>query len=660
MAMAANSHQLSAGPSALGAYPSVQHPAAHPATVPGSMPMRPGVTQAALGARQMIAGVHAANPGGHSALNALVAQRGAASLQRGGAPVTASGAAAQMLATRGKLLPVYSNAEDAAAAGPQARVQAEPQESRGSFDACNALLRGVPAMDILVRYERSWSIQDALDQHAALAEQREVLAEIGRNRLRVRQTQLQFAELEVEEALDTAKGMGAMDASDQQRVLNMAGRLRAAVRDLRLAVRLRQMEQGIVDQQISLADAEIEKSRQEMTSMKEVIDDKSLTVATDETSPPPKVPVDTEGNPLKQRYNYCTNCKVGGHGQRFCEYFLERPTWRVYPHQKWFEDEKSNEYHCPLGKKLVDFADESHFSRIAMYLKGRAWLEEKTKVIELAPGLMPETYIIKNGEWQGSPPPSDEKVSNLPWFVKEADRNWGTSVHVCHKPSECMALAKSDATYVVQQHIQDPLLMEDGRKCHIKFYVFLMCLEDGVRWHLYTYKDGYLSISPNRWSPEDISKETQVTIIRSERIAGWKAWVEAYPKCKAAVGKVVSKAVTEGKLEGRLSKKQFEILSADFIVDTHGGVWLFEFNMSPVLKDPRDAPKVNDADMIRGALHIVSPCEGGSPGLWDFEGEYKGHPPQPKAPLSSAPDEDTKEQPASTAAEPPVVASVGP
>ena len=89
---------------------------------------------------------------------------------------------------------------------------------------------------------------------------------------------------------------------------------------------------------------------------------------------------------------------------RFCEYFLERPDWRVYPNQKWFEDEKGNEYHCPLGKKLVDFADESHFSRIAMYLKGRAWLEEKTKVLELAPGKMPDTYIIENGQWRGSPP----------------------------------------------------------------------------------------------------------------------------------------------------------------------------------------------------------------------------------------------------------------
>ena len=61
-------------------------------------------------------------------------------------------------------------------------------------------------------------------------------------------------------------------------------------------------------------------------------------------------------NALTPRYKYCTNCKVGGHGQRrlvvwmffaskcgghgrFCEYLLERPDWRVYPNQKWFEAE---------------------------------------------------------------------------------------------------------------------------------------------------------------------------------------------------------------------------------------------------------------------------------------------------------------------------------
>merc|ERR1712066_983130 len=126
--------------------------------------------------------------------------------------------------------------------------------------------------------------------------------------------------------------------------------------------------------------------------------------------------------------------------------------------------------------------------------------------------------------------------------------------------------------------------------------------------------------------------ETQVTIIRTERIGTWEAWPEAYPKCKASVAKVMSRGIESGKLEGRLGKKQFEILSADYIVDSHGDVWLFEFNMSPVLKDPHDAPKVNDSEMIRGALHLVVPWENGSQTQWDFAGEFQGVAPQPKPP----------------------------
>merc|ERR1712224_768349 len=131
------------------------------------------------------------------------------------------------------------------------------------------------------------------------------------------------------------------------------------------------------------------------------------------------------------------------------------------------------------------------------------------------------------GEWKdGRAPPPDEEGPALPWFVKEADRNWGTSVHVCGRPSECLGLAKADAVYVVQQHVANPLLTDDGHKVHIKFYVLLLGLEDGRRWNLYTYQDGYLSISPNPWSPLDLSKETQVTIIRSERIRDWRHWAD--------------------------------------------------------------------------------------------------------------------------------------
>ena len=84
-------------------------------------------------------------------------------------------------------------------------------------------------------------------------------------------------------------------------------------------------EKVIVNKHLTQADVEIEKSRQEMTSMKEaaslsflggeqstvvsrtprvireVIDDKSLTVALDDSQPAVPKPLDTDGQPLQQR-----------------------------------------------------------------------------------------------------------------------------------------------------------------------------------------------------------------------------------------------------------------------------------------------------------------------------------------------------------------------
>jgi len=251
-------------------------------------------------------------------------------------------------------------------------------------------------------------------------------------------------------------------------------------------------------------------------------------------------------------------------------------------------------------------------------------MEDKTKLYEVVPDVMPKTYVIDNLQWRyGKSPPSDDEVDELPWFVKEADRNFGTSIHVCPKPSLAMSFAKEKAVYAVQQHIANPLCMDDGRKCHIKFYILLMCLADGVTWELHTYRNGYLSISPNRWSPHDLSKATQVTIIRTERIQSWEHWDAVYPKCKAKTADVVKRLVAQKKLEGTPGRPQFEIMSADYIVDTNKDVWLFEFNTSPVLKDPETSPDVHDADLIQGALSIVVPWDGGDPGLWDLALRYQ-------------------------------------
>ena len=163
-----------------------------------------------------------------------------------------------------------------------------------------------------------------------------------------------------------------------------------------------------------------------------------------------------------------------------------------------------------------------------------------------------------------------------------------------------MSLTEPDKSYVVQQHIADPLLTDDGRKCHIKFYCRLECDEGGL-WHLYTYKEAFLSMSPNQWSPNDISSETQITVKRSKRlrpgetVEGWEqhpnAWPAAYEMCKKAVAEIVGKAIEQNKLQTRPSKRQFEIFSADFMLDNSGRLWLIEFNFTPVLYDPKFANK---------------------------------------------------------------------
>ena len=309
------------------------------------------------------------------------------------------------------------------------------------------------------------------------------------------------------------------------------------------------------------------------------------------------------------------------------------------------------EYFCPLAKKIVAFCDEPEFSQLSMYIAGREWLDEKDKVLRFATEFMPVTYCFEKGRWvddKAPPGDNDEGATAAPWFVKEADKNLGgDAISITSKPSLILSLTKLDRRYVVQQHVKDPLLMDDGRKVHLKFYALLVCDEDGASWILYTYKGSLLSISPNRWSPDDLSHETQITIHRHSEppseTKGWgRHWPAMYEKCKTGTFAVIQRAVKDGMLKGRLGKRQFEVLSADWMGDVHGNVWLFEFNMSPAVcrefrefdvAGPRDDVEFSrreklmrhDEKMLRGALAVVLPWEGGEePGLWDLAGRFTG------------------------------------
>lgn len=332
------------------------------------------------------------------------------------------------------------------------------------------------------------------------------------------------------------------------------------------------------------------------------------------------------------------NCQRKGHGARYIQLLLERGGWKSYPTQVWYED-FIDQFHCPLFKRLVDFCDEPEFSKTAMYLAGREHLDEKDKVIAFCGQFMPKTYCINNGKWIGDEPPTDDEEGALdaPWFIKKADMNLGgAAIDIVSKPSEIMAHINKDQRYVVQQHIKDPLLTDDGRKTHLKFYVLLICDDDGETWTLYTYKGALLSISPNVWSPSDLSHDTQVTIHRHPehpgQTEGWKQhWENTYEKCKQGTTEVIEKAIASGKLKGRHNKKQFEVFSVDWMPDKLGNIWMFEFNLSPAIgnySDEQDERRgylmQHDKIMMREALAIVMPWAGGqTPGLWDLAGEFK-------------------------------------
>lgn len=517
-----------------------------------------------------------------------------------------------------------------------------------ALNRTSSLLRRLPPMEGSVKYKPAWSTEEALDQHQSLMRQHDLQSTIAFQHSQVRQLQAEFSRMhavslasELQEQLAATSVAGEQDL---EVVKELAARAADAAQKLQIALHMCKLEEAMVRCKTQLMESEIDKSNKEMVLLREAIDDVGQGGGPNIVGlpTPPNLPV---AGHSERSFFYCSDCHVGGHGQRYCRYLLRRPNWRVYPSEKWFEDKAGQVSYCPLGRRGVDFTDETYFSRIAMHIKGRLWLEDKRRLYEFVPDCMPKTYVIVDQSWVGDPPPpTPPDAEPWPWFVKETDRNWGTSVTCCMKSEDCVGLTKPNATYVVQKHIENPMLIDGGKKFHIKFYNLFFGLDDGVSWRLYTYKKGYLCVSPKVWSPTDMSKEGQVTIIRSRPISTWELWPKVYPLCRAHMQTVLERAVSQGRLEGR-DKKQFEIISSDFVVTEDFTVYLLEFNSGPVLRDPEEASPnttegthTSDAGMVMGALHIVEPWEHGEEDEWDFVIECKGPPPsQTPARTNNAP-----------------------
>ena len=332
--------------------------------------------------------------------------------------------------------------------------------------------------------------------------------------------------------------------------------------------------------------------------------------------PPP--PSD-DNDHTDRKVRYFAACQRGGHFFLYTQHQLEQSStfWRPYPTQHWYTDEsilsggKSTNYLCPLGKRVVDFCDEPQFSKsISMFVKGREWLDEKDKLYSLSleiAAMMPPNYVLlRNHQWKDANPSTND--SSGPWFLKECNKNGGTAVQVFATIKDCLELASRDSMYVLQPHIANPLLTHDGRKCHVKVYNLLVNnhknngdddQDNTVSniWKLYTYPEAFLSTSPNPWSCQDVSVDTQITTKRHERLVvgqasdTWSGWTpEIYQRFQSQMATVVQVALAERKLQSRRNhnqpQRQFELFSADFLLDTDLKSWLIECNFGPVLFDP--------------------------------------------------------------------------
>eukprot|EP01065_Artemidia_motanka_P019262 TRINITY_DN2283_c0_g1_i7.p1 TRINITY_DN2283_c0_g1~~TRINITY_DN2283_c0_g1_i7.p1 ORF type:complete len:913 (+),score=198.15 TRINITY_DN2283_c0_g1_i7:202-2739(+) len=469
------------------------------------------------------------------------------------------------------------------------------------------------------RFRRSWSIDECLHQHEALQKQVETVRQKGNDRVYICR-------------LILVRTLGALSSereivSDGVNAKTLASEQECAVMD---ALRALRQESTASRQHLLAASEDRDKAAKEAADMKQVVDDHKAEC--------PKSITERISSNTRRKHFYCSDCKVGGHGKRFCEYLLKRPEWRCYPHHKW-GPEKERQPWCPLGMRMVDFCDETFFSHIAMYLRGRIWIEDKAKLYQLVPEIMPKTWNVAKKQWFVDPgaPPSDLGHPHC-WFLKESDRNFGSSIFIGKTAEECLQAADPTCVYVVQQHIERPLLIE-GCKFHVRAYILLVAQDDGVSWDLYTYRDGYLSISPVPWKLEDRTTEAQVTTRRNRRCIGWEHWDRVYQEYRQQMELATRRAVERRRLEGELHRRQFEVVAADVMVDEDMRCWLIEFNVSPSLKDPIGSAvgddalvsthELDDSALITAALQIAIPpaTPAADDGMWDHVCRIDGPPP---------------------------------
>jgi len=333
----------------------------------------------------------------------------------------------------------------------------------------------------------------------------------------------------------------------------------------------------------------------------------------------------SEQSPANADNKYVCDCGRGGHLTLFLCYLLRDYNYCLWPTQPWYKEislESSKEYNCPLGRRVVDLCDEPQFGHgTRFFLAGRQHLDEKNLLHALVPEMMPPTFAsIEEAKAYASQQDQDASTK-LVWFLKKVNQNGGRAVKVINElPSG--PLEEDDQ---LQVHIPRPLLYHENHskqqgnfKCHVKTYQYLAChrsLDTGtsdstIEWKLYMHDLFYLATANSPWSPEDLSDDAQITTMRTHRIYAdnpWRIQWNLTELIHTNMTTVIQRAVAQGKLQSEHSTTtttttsrqqstsspstpltaalQFEINSADWMLDEDGRLYLIEINGIPVLYD---------------------------------------------------------------------------
>lgn len=361
---------------------------------------------------------------------------------------------------------------------------------------------------------------------------------------------------------------------------------------------------------------------------------------------------------------YVCDCDRGGHLSLFMFYLIRDYEYVKWPRQPWFQDitKQGKQYWCPLGKHVVDLCDEPQFGcSTRFFLSGREWLDEKDLLYNLVPELMPPTFHnLEDAQKYSNDIMNSIDYRPLIWFLKKVNQNGGRAVNACHElPTQPL-----EPDEQIQIHIPRPLLFQkmaaiDGKeilndhKCHVKTYQWIGFTKDdttnAISCQLYMHDLYYLATASKPFDPSDLSDEVQITTMRTHRLYNdhpWRVQWDITQKCRTRMKCLLQRAIEQGKLkytslasqeeqqpqtiasanQNSKSALQFEINSADWMLDEDGNIYLIECNGIPVLYVPeiqqalitkglrlydglyKDNPKeavVNDTNLVKDAIGLA-------------------------------------------------------